>query len=115
MLTLSITIDRRRGSRMPMNEDELFVGGVANSGSVFRRGDEVVRPSGPHSVAVHLLFKHLQTVGFTGAPVAIALEGAVERVSFIPGSVPAPPYSDWCLADDTLYRIAQLQRCYHDA
>lgn len=98
-----------------MTSDELFDDGVANAGSVFRRGNQVIRPAGAHSPAVHSLLKHLEKVGFSGAPVAIALENATETVSYMPGSVPAPPYADWCLSDETLDKIARLQRRFHDA
>jgi hypothetical protein len=98
-----------------VTSDELFDDGVANAGSVFRRGNQVIRPAGPHSAAVHSLLKHLEKVGYNGAPAAIALEDSTETVSYIPGSVPAPPYEDWCLSDETLYKIAQLQWRYHDA
>src|SRR5271155_169009 len=95
--------------------DEVFDDGVANAGSIVRRGNQVIRPAGAHSLAVHSLLKHLEKVGFAGAPAAIELEVTTETVSYIPGSVPAPPYADWCLSDETLGKIAELQRRYHDA
>jgi len=98
-----------------MTAYELFDDGVANAGSVFRSGDQVIRPAGPQSVAVHSLLKHLETVGFAGAPVAIALNDTTETVAYIPGTVPAPPYDDWVLSDETLDKIAGLLRSYHDA
>jgi hypothetical protein len=97
------------------NMDELFEDGVANAGAIYKRGNEVVRPLQPHSSSVHQLLKHLQQTGFSGAPAPIALDVTTERISFMPGEVPALSYPPWCLEDKTLYEIAGLQRRYHDA
>jgi len=51
--------------------DGLLHGGTANRGRVFRVGATVHRPRGAHSDAVHILLRHLEESGFTGAPRAI--------------------------------------------
>ena len=73
--------------------EEVFDDGVANAGSIIKRGEEVVRPSGPHSLAVHALLQHLRDLGFHGAPFPIALEETTERLSYMHGAVPKPPGS----------------------
>lgn len=97
------------------SKDELFDDGVANAGSIFKRGEEVVRPCGPHSPGVHALLQHLSDQGFHGAPLPIALEPQTERLSYIHGTVPKPPYDDWFLQDEVLIEVARLLRRFHEA
>lgn len=54
--------------------------------------------------------------GFEGSssPVGIDEDGR-ERLSFIDGEVPVPPYPDWSQSDTTLESIARLLRGLHDA
>jgi hypothetical protein len=47
--------------------DEILSGGVANAGSVVRRGDFVLRPSSTSSEAVHAFLRGLRSAGFEGA------------------------------------------------
>lgn len=47
-------------------------------------------------------------------PVGIDEDGR-ERLEFIEGEVPAPPYLDWSQSDATLASIARLLRGLHDA
>jgi hypothetical protein len=71
--------------------DEILSGGVANSGSVVRRGEFVLRPSNPHSELVHAFLRKLHSTGFEGAslPVEIQDDGC-ERLLFMEGDVPVP-------------------------
>jgi hypothetical protein len=96
--------------------DEILPGGVANAGGVVRRGEFVVRPSNPHSKAVHAFLKELRSTGFTGAslPVEIQADGR-ERLVFIEGDVPVPPFPEWAQSDDALASIARLLRLFHEA
>ena len=95
---------------------EVLQGGVANAGAVVREGRHVLRPSNPNTATIHALLAHLREVGFDGAsePVGVDPDGR-ERLVFIPGDVPIPPYPDWAQADSTLASVAQLIRRYHDA
>ena len=46
----------------------LLLGGIANAGHVVRVGDTVRRPQRSWSAATHTLLRHLEAVGFEGAP-----------------------------------------------
>lgn len=96
--------------------DEVLPGGVANAGSVVRRGEFVLRPSNPHSEAVHDFLRELRSTGFEGAsmPVEIQADGR-ERLVFIEGDVPVPPFPAWAQTDDALVSIAALMRSFHEA
>ncbi len=79
-----------------------------------RRGDIVVRETGPWAPAVHALLRHLQRVGFDGAPRVIGTGfDAVgrETLSYIEGETvnPAP----W--SDDAMVALGRLIRGLHDA
>jgi hypothetical protein len=96
--------------------DEILQGGVANAGAVIRRGEFVLRPSNPHSEAIHAFLKDLRSTGFTGAslPVEVQPDGR-ERLVFIEGDVPVPPFAEWAQSDYTLASIADLMRQFHEA
>jgi len=96
--------------------DGILYGGVANAGAVVRRGAFVLRPSNPHSGAVHAFLRELRSTGFEGAslPAGIQTDGR-ERLVFIDGDVPIPPYPDWAQSDDALASIADLMRAFHEA
>lgn len=94
---------------------QLLPGGVANRGSVFRVGDTVRRPTGPHSTATHDLLRHLSATGFTGSPRLLTMDGAVESLSWIPGQAARNPLPDWALEEDSLISVARLVRRFHDA
>ena len=97
-------------------EEQLLVGGVANAGDVVRVGAEVLRPSNPHAQAVHRFLRALREAGFSGAslPVGIDLDGR-ERLVFIEGDVPVPPYPAWAQDDLTLASTASLLARFHAA
>jgi len=97
-------------------DEELLHGGVANAGAVIRHGDHVVRPSNPHTATIHAFLNALAEAGFDGAskPVGIDPDGR-ERLVFIAGDVPIPPYPSWAQADTALGSVAALLRRYHDA
>lgn len=96
--------------------DEILTGGVANAGRVVRHGEFVLRPSNPYSKSVHSFLKKLRSTGFEGAslPVEIQNDGR-ERLVFIEGEVPVPPFPAWAQTDDTLASIAMLMRSFHEA
>ena len=58
----------------------------------------------------------MRDAGFEGAslPVGVDLDGR-ERLVFIEGDVPVPPYPDWSQSDAALASVARLLRSLHDA
>jgi hypothetical protein len=99
-----------------MPREEQLAGGVANAGAVTRIGSSVLRPSNPHSRSIHRFLSSLRSAGFDGAsaPVGIDDDGR-ERLVFIEGDVPVPPYPDWAQVDGALASIAALMRELHEA
>lgn len=98
-----------------MNEGPL-VGGVANAGAVVRVGGHVLRPSSPYTPSIHRFLSSLRAAGFGGAsaPVGVDDDGR-ERLVFIEGDVPVPPYPAWAQTDQALVSVAELLRAFHHA
>jgi hypothetical protein len=91
-------------------------GGFTNAGLVTRVGDTVRRPQRPTSAATHALLRHLESVGFDGAPRLLGVDDRGREVlSYIPGQAVIPPYPGWALTDQALVSVAELVRGYHDA
>lgn len=98
-----------------MNE-EVLRGGVGNAGAVVRVGEHVLRPTNPHTPAIHALLRHVRDVGFDGVPEVIGIDpDGRERLAFIAGDVPYPPFPEWSQADRLLRSTASLLRRFHDA
>jgi hypothetical protein len=97
-------------------DEQRLSGGVANAGAVVRVGAHVLRPANPHTRSIHRFLSSLRTAGFDGAsmPVGIDDDGR-ERLVFIEGDVPVPPYPVWSQSDAALASIAVLMRRFHDA
>lgn len=96
-------------------EVEVLAGGVGNAGAVVRVGEHVLRPTSPHTPAIHALLTHLAAVGFDGAPRVVGVEAdGRERLVFIPGDVAVPPFPAWSQTDGVLASTAALLRRYHD-
>jgi hypothetical protein len=81
---------------MPPRDGEVELTGGGRT-SVHRRGDIVVRDSGPWTPAVHALLRHLEAVGFAAAPrlagAGTDAEGR-ETLTFIEGEFTQPgPWS----------------------
>ena len=97
-----------------MGETQLE-GGIANAGQVVRVGPHVLRPSSQHTASVHAFLRAVREAGFEGVslPVGIDADGR-ERLVFIEGDVPVPPYPDWSQSDFALASIARLLRGLHD-
>jgi hypothetical protein len=91
-------------------------GGVANAGAVVRTGDHVLRPSNPNTPTIHRFLAAIAEEGFTGAsrPVGVDADGR-ERLDFIDGHVPLPPYPAWAQTHQALGSIARLIRRMHQA
>ena len=99
-----------------MDGDEVLQGGVANAGAVIRSGMHVIRPANAHSTSIHALLRHLRSRGFNGASEVVGVEdGSRERLVFIEGDVPLPPFPPWWRHDPVLASMAALMRKFHDA
>ena len=99
-----------------MIDEEILQGGVANAGAVRRVGATVLRPANEHSVTIHALLRYVRRAGFDGVPEPLALgPGDDERLSFVPGEVPFPPFPAWAQTDDVLASTVSLLRRFHDA
>jgi hypothetical protein len=93
-----------------------LTGGIANAGAVVRVGPHVLRPSGPHTASAHRLLSSLRATGFDGVPLPVGVDGdGRERLVFVDGDVPVPPYPAWAQADGALASVASLLRRFHDA
>lgn len=102
----------------PVTDDEVEVlaGGVGNAGAVVRVGGHVLRPTSPHSPAIHALLAHARAAGFAGVPEVLGVEpDGRERLRFIPGDVAIPPFPAWSRTDAVLASTAALLRAFHDA
>ncbi len=100
-----------------MSDDgELLHGGVANAGAVYRVGDEVLRPAPANHATLHRFLRHVTKSGLLTVSEPIALTGdGRERMRFIRGDVPIPPYPTWAQSDATLASVAKLIRALHEA
>lgn len=94
------------------DEEQPLAGGGRTA--VARRGSVVVRETGPWASSVHALLRHLQQVGFEGAPRVVGSgfdEQGRELLTYIEGEVinPAP----W--SDDAIFELGAMMRRLHDA
>ena len=97
-------------------DEELLVGGVANAGAVTRLGDDVLRPWNDSTAAAHRFLTDVRDAGFIGVPLPLgAHEDGRERLSFVRGDVPVPPYPAWAQTDQALASVAKLMHGFHDA
>jgi aminoglycoside phosphotransferase (APT) family kinase protein len=97
-------------------DEQVLHGGVANAGAVTRVGQHVLRPSNEHTASIHRFLTWLHVAGFDGAsvPVSVDADGR-ERLGFIDGDVPVPPYPAWAQSDAALASVTALLRRFHDA
>ena len=81
--------------------EEILPGGVGNAGAVVRVGDHVLRPASRHTPAIHALLRHVRAAGFDGVPEPVGVDpDGRERLVFIDGDVPYPPFPAWSQTDD---------------
>lgn len=74
------------------------------------------RPQTAGSPGAHALLRHLERVGFDGAPRYLGQdEQGREVLSYIDGEAATVPYPDWALSDVALASVARLLRRYHQA
>jgi len=91
---------------------------------ITRRGEQLLRPMGSWSGAVHEYLQHLESAGFAGAPHFLGTDTDREILTFIEGEVPAdaqwqpgrghrlPPYAR---SEAALIAAARLVRQLHEA
>lgn len=99
-----------------MDDEVVLAGGVANAGAVTRAGTTVFRPSNAHTPAIHALLRYVREHGFDGAPVPLGVDAdGRERLEYIAGDVPYPPFPQWSQSDRALASTAALLRSFHEA
>jgi hypothetical protein len=82
---------------------------------VVRIGDQIHRPAGYWTPAVHALLRHLEAVGFPYAPRALGTDDQGREVlSYIPGSSGSLGWAA-VVPEEGVARFARLLRDYHDA
>ncbi|MCW2504755.1 MAG: aminoglycoside phosphotransferase family protein [Actinomycetia bacterium] len=87
-----------------------------NVSTVVRIGETVRRTTGPWTPAVHALLKHLESVGYTGAPRAFGIdERGREILSYIEGECGDYPLAPHWTTDEALVAVAAMLRMFHDA
>lgn len=97
-----------------VGDRETLTGGGVNE--VVRIGRTVRRPTGPWSPRVHDLLRHLEEVGFRGAPrVLDGTADGFEILDFLPGEVSNYPATPAASSAEALESAAALLREYHDA
>lgn len=95
--------------------------GGGNMNDVHREGDTVVRNAGPWTPTVHRYLRYLRMAGIDWAPGPIEVmpgtggRPGLERLSYVPGEVPAYPLPDWVFSDEVLVEGAQRLLRLHDA
>lgn len=78
------------GHQLPQAGDVQMPAGRMTNGIV-RRGDQLRRPMGPWSPAVHEYLRYLEAAGFDGSPRVLGTEGDREVLTFIDGDVAMDP------------------------
>jgi hypothetical protein len=111
-----VDVNSRRRVKMGGVGEQQLEGGITNAGHVVRVGRHVLRPSSPHSGSIHAYLRAVRRAGFEGAPLPIGIdEDGRERLVFVDGDVPVPPYPDWSQSDTALVSTTRLLRGLHDA
>jgi Ser/Thr protein kinase RdoA (MazF antagonist) len=83
-------------------------------GSIFRRGDHVIRPMNRWSPSIHLFLRHLQKSGFDAAPKFFGIEDECEVLSFVEGETYNYPLVGAIGSEQALVSAGQLLRKLHD-
>src|SRR5690606_35066274 len=98
-----------------MTEEIPLLGGDVTEG-VVRVGDTVRRPLGDHSPLVHAVLRHLEAVGFDGAPRLLGIdEKGREVLTFVDGEVAGRPWPEWVADGERACSVARLARRLDDA
>ncbi|MGZ4434867.1 MAG: phosphotransferase [Trebonia sp.] len=79
-------------------------------------GNTVRRPVQDNSPLVHALLRHLEDVGFAGAPRFLGIDSAGREVlTYVEGEVAGRPRPAWIADEDRLVSVGRLVRAYDDA
>lgn len=89
--------------------DDLFGGATGAR----RSGQEVLRPAGPWTPAVHAVMRHVAATGVPETPEVLGVDesGDYERLRWIPGDDNGVGVG----SDDDLWQVGQLVRRVHDS
>lgn len=94
-----------------MADREVLQGGV--NGGATRVGSSVLRPTGEWSPAVHQLLKHLENVGFAGAPRVLDVDvDGNEVLTFIDGEAGSLTYPAALLEEEGVVEWGRFIRRY---
>ncbi|GAA1705737.1 hypothetical protein GCM10009680_53160 [Streptomyces yatensis] len=107
----------RSGLRYNLAMEEERLAGGRTVGAV-RIGDAVHRPAQPWTPAVHAVLRHLEAVGFDGAPRVLGTDGQGREVlTHLVGETTgeALPWPAWVFSDTALVRVGKWARRLHDA
>ena len=92
-----------------------LTGPGAGAGTV-RVGETVRREPDRASEAMIRTLRHLEAVGFAGAPRVLGRDASGRLVlSYLAGDVAMPPYPAWAAGDELLSSVGELLRDYHQA
>ena len=84
--------------------------------TVERIGDTIRRPTGPWTPTIHALLRHLEAVGFAGAPRILGIDSSDREIlSFLSGTVAMRPWPDVLRADRGVIALSRWLRRYHEA
>jgi Ser/Thr protein kinase RdoA (MazF antagonist) len=100
-----------------MDDSEVLLKGGHNT-RVVRVGGTVHRPQGSRPAFVHALLRHLEAIGFDGAPRLLGIDDQGREVlSYLPGQVPTMEevHASAPWSDDQLAALSGLIRRFHDA
>src|SRR5271156_2106642 len=99
------------------NRREIQLHGPNDLSKVFLVDGTIRRDFNFWTPTIHALLRHLERVGFDGAPRVIGIdERGREMLSFIDGAVPEWPRRAWNFRSRrALIEVAQLIRGFHDA
>ena len=87
-----------------------------NMTDVARRGDRVLRESGPWTPTVQRLLAHLRASGIAWSPEPLGwTKDGREALAYVKGSVPVYPLPDWVYEDAVLKRAGKWLRKLHEA
>ncbi|HWG25276.1 hypothetical protein [Actinospica sp.] len=104
-----------RWTEDPSEPEIPLLGGDVTEG-VVRVGTTVRRPMGRNAAFIHALLRHLEAVGFEGAPRYLGVDSAGREVlTFVEGEVAGRPHPAWIADEARLASIGRLLRGYDDA
>lgn len=98
----------------PMTEVPLLGGDVTDG--VVRVGDTVRRAVGDHTPTVHRMLRHLEHVGFDGAPRVLGFDDSGREIlTYVDGEVAGRPWPSWVADAERGRSVARLLRRLDDA